>query len=439
MLRPGPSSALLALVLVLLAAGAPAVRAQAPVDPCLECGRIYSSDGAGQLHVIDVDAGTSTLVGNSGLTMFDIGIAANGRLVGVDGGGSFWIVESCTAAIEPTGGFGGFVNGLGGDLASIDLFGQGPPLVRIDGSTFAASVVGGSVPGPPPGWCGSSSGDIAMSPEDGLLYSTVFCPACGSDTLIQVDPATGDALAEIGCLREAGTGTPAFGVFGLAFDGRCRLFGAAEGTNELLEIDVTNGEYVRRPIAGGWFGSYGLASLPCPGPPCGAAPTCEPLTQGFWKRQCRGPHPSGEHEQLPSRVPCVAATATFAGVASPEQLCDRLEPNPRNDKCEQAEAQFMALLLNACSGRLSEACCIDSPWSDAATVGEAIAEIDALLSNPARTFLDCVRAQGLADDINTAEGLCGRATAGGALRADVDQQSTPASVDRLSPPIRRLR
>ena len=73
---------------------------------------------------------------------------------------------------------------------------------------------------------------------------------------------------------------------------------------------------------------------------------CDPRTQGFWKRQCRGPHPSGEHEQLPDRAPCVAATTTFSGLADATQICDELHPFPTNDKCQQAEAQLMALLLN---------------------------------------------------------------------------------------------
>ena len=141
-------------------------------------------------------------------------------------------------------------------------------------------------------------------------------------------------------------------------------------------------------------------------PPPGVARRCEPLTQGFWKRQCKKPHPSGEPGKLPGYVACVESAATFSGLSGVAGLCAQLEPNPRNDKCEQAEAQFTALLLNRCSGRLSASCCVRLTNSAAATVGEAIAEIDGLLANPARTFADCARAQSLAAAINEASALC---------------------------------
>ena len=133
---------------------------------------------------------------------------------------------------------------------------------------------------------------------------------------------------------------------------------------------------------------------------------CEPVfdpdvhTQGFWKRICAKPHPSGEDQNLPDYVDCVNSTVTFEDVDSVQALCDRLHPDPKNDKCEQAEAQFMALLLNVCSGRVETCNCIDDPALGQATVGEAIDFIDALLSDPARTHADCVLAQSIADFIN---------------------------------------
>jgi uncharacterized repeat protein (TIGR01451 family) len=137
---------------------------------------------------------------------------------------------------------------------------------------------------------------------------------------------------------------------------------------------------------------------------------CEPLTQGFWKRQCNGSHPSGEYDQLSGYVACVSTAATFGGVGDKNALCDQLNPAPHNDKCEQAEAQFAALLLNLCSGRLSRACWIRTEITGEATVADAVALIDGLLSNPTRSFADCVDAQALADAINTAAALCEPAT-----------------------------
>ena len=152
----------------------------------------------------------------------------------------------------------------------------------------------------------------------------------------------------------------------------------------------------------------------------GCEPPCEPVedpdvrTQGFWKRVCVKTHPSGEHENLPGYVDCVNATATFTDVDNAYDLCDRLNPTPDRGKSsgkkskgkpvgkkgEQAEAQFMALLLNVCSGRVETCNCVDDPVLGETTVGDVVVVIDALLSNPDRTFEDCVHAQAFADRIN---------------------------------------
>ena len=138
------------------------------------------------------------------------------------------------------------------------------------------------------------------------------------------------------------------------------------------------------------------------GGPDDCTPVIDPevRTQGFWKRVCRRPHPSGEHERLPEYVECFASTDTFAGVVDEIDLCDRLSPDPKNDKCEQAEAQFTALLLNLCSGRIAACNCIDDDALGMVTIQDAVDTIDELLSNPARTFDDCVLAQSIADGIN---------------------------------------
>jgi hypothetical protein len=80
---------------------------------------------------------------------------------------------------------------------------------------------------------------------------------------------------------------------------------------------------------------------------CGA----NPKGQGYWKRICAGPHPSGEFIS-PVDVECVNDTCTFDDVHTAADLCDRMNPNPQNDKCEKAEAHFMSLLLNVCRGRV---------------------------------------------------------------------------------------
>jgi hypothetical protein len=381
-------------------------RGQAPLDPCLECGRIYASTAPGDLYVVDPDAGTATFIGTSFPNFTDIGITGDGRLFGVSFDGDLYLIDTCDASatfFDP----GYYGTGLTTDPAGSDtLLVAGPPLGRIDTGSGSVAFIGGNVLGPPPLWCGPMSGDLVVSPVDGTIYGTLQC-ACGSgDTLATIDPATGEIIAEIGCIHDAaGIG---YTVYGLVFDAQCRLFGAPSAGPFLLEIDPATAEATQVPIAGGLDGGFGVAFLPCPGSSCAPAvpPRCEPLTQGFWKRQCRGRHPSRENEHLDEYASCVAASLTFGAAASADDECRALNPSSPRDKCQQADAQLMALLLNACSGRLDRACCIDSSLTSAVTVGEAIDEIDALLANPGRRFRDCVRAQAIADAINTGAALC---------------------------------
>jgi len=138
---------------------------------------------------------------------------------------------------------------------------------------------------------------------------------------------------------------------------------------------------------------------PDPNPPPVVNPDVR--TQGFWKRQCESPHPSGEHANLPNYVDSVNNALTFIDVNDVVNLCDRLHPNPQQDKCEQAESQFMALLLNVASGLVSYRNCVDDPTLGATTVGDAARFIDGLLFRTSRTPEECTEAQAIADLINS--------------------------------------
>src|SRR5262249_38699951 len=82
--------------------------------------------------------------------------------------------------------------------------------------------------------------------------------------------------------------------------------------------------------------------------PVGGSTSGDARTVGFYRRLCAGEHPESSLTQ--ADVDCVNDSATFSSVSTVADLCDRLNPNPTNDKCEQAESQFAALLLNRCRG-----------------------------------------------------------------------------------------
>lgn len=141
-----------------------------------------------------------------------------------------------------------------------------------------------------------------------------------------------------------------------------------------------------------------------------AQSSCEPVspevrTQGFWKRVTQRRHPSGEHRNIRNYVNCVNTTATFSQVTCARDIRNELHFRPRNSKRQQAEAQFMALLLNYCSGRVELCNCVEDPDLGSVTVGEVIAVIDDILSSPQSRRADYVFAQALADRINNNETL----------------------------------
>jgi hypothetical protein len=137
---------------------------------------------------------------------------------------------------------------------------------------------------------------------------------------------------------------------------------------------------------------------------CNNTCTGDPKTQGYYKRLCRGPHASGEFISQQD-ADCVNNTCTFATVATPADVCDRMTPNPNNDKCEQAEAQFMALMLNVCRCRVSDGTAVDSECTSNTTVLQSRTDADALLCNPDATHADCARAQCESEEINSGQAL----------------------------------
>jgi len=128
-----------------------------------------------------------------------------------------------------------------------------------------------------------------------------------------------------------------------------------------------------------------------------------PRTIGFYRRLCEGPHP--EDELTAQDAACVNDAATFAWISSVDDICDVLQPNPANDKCEQAESQLVALMLNLCKAHLTPAAPIASECTSNQTVGESATEADLLLANSGRTFDECVLAQCECEEVNSGSAL----------------------------------
>jgi hypothetical protein len=269
---------------------------------------------------------------------------------------------------------------------------------------------------------------LAYDPGDDTLYYSpdvnlsVFQFSLGTG----VNPPLGTLMNTVTPKNAAGAADGS--VSGVAIGSANTLYIGRNGAAEIRRVDKTTGAFIAQfattagrvedlscdPITyapleailakdaySGLYEAFEVEPGTCPCVGCEPVEDPSVRTQGFWKRVCEKPHPSGEHENLPDYVDCVNTKLTFVDVDSVDALCDRLHPDPKNDKCEQAEAQFMALLLNVCSGRVAECNCVVDPALGEVTVGEAIELIDLLLSDPdVRTFEDCVLAQSIADAIN---------------------------------------
>ena len=131
--------------------------------------------------------------------------------------------------------------------------------------------------------------------------------------------------------------------------------------------------------------------------------SCNTRGNGYWKQLCRGPH-SGD-VYTPYDVDCVNDTCTFASVQTVADLCDRLHPDPPSDKCEQAEGDFMGLLLNLCRARVTAGQSIDSRCGPHTTVEASRAAADAALCDPARDAGACLRATCAASEVTSGEAL----------------------------------
>jgi uncharacterized repeat protein (TIGR01451 family) len=121
-----------------------------------------------------------------------------------------------------------------------------------------------------------------------------------------------------------------------------------------------------------------------------------PRTVGFWSQQC-AQRPNGSTKftraQMDQITACVDAQSSFFDWSSDfDSFCRILSPpNPMNQR-KQAKRQFAGMLANVCAGQLDlvtsngahivvdPSTPISCPGLEADTIGELIAEIDALLA-----------------------------------------------------------
>ncbi len=180
--------------------------------------------------------------------------------------------------------------------------------------------------------------------------------------------------------------------------------------------------------------------------PCPAEP--DPASQGYWHRQCLGvpaseggidPGRNGRGPSSPTEAGFQDELMVCADAVLPNLLwfiypelttCDGMDADPANDKCEQAHKQLTALLLNVCSGRVSEHCPSDTSCASD-NVGDLLFELADLIMAG-----DCKQARTCASAVNAGDGVSGSG-GGDAVGGDETEELIVEAGDPTLPEERR--
>ncbi len=151
------------------------------------------------------------------------------------------------------------------------------------------------------------------------------------------------------------------------------------------------------------------------GAPAPDAPDVEPRTIGFWKNTYLG---RGKGSQLFDAVArqalaeaAVLRTTVFDSVnddadAVLDDLIPALTSSGKRPIIVRAHQQLAALLLNLAAGFLDELTPISLlEFTSATTVGEAVDDIESILTNPLSMDEDFERAKDIADNLNNGQGV----------------------------------
>lgn len=204
---------------------------------------IYASHANGTLSSINPSTGVGTVIGNSGITMFDIALSAGGGLYGVDSVSRLYTINTTNATATLVGSTGVFINSLTFGPNGV-LYGAGNNQVyTINTATGLATALSATI------GLEISAGDMVFGPG-GELYLTT---AAGN--LLTIDPVTG------GILNSVATGNNS--IFGLAF-ANGQLIGMS-GSN-VFSINTTTGALTPIGSTGIQSAVFGAASAPVPEP-----------------------------------------------------------------------------------------------------------------------------------------------------------------------------
>lgn len=127
----------------------------------------------------------------------------------------------------------------------------------------------------------------------------------------------------------------------------------------------------------------------------------EPRTIGYWKHQCTVSAPRGDHLGIPpAYIDAIRSQSrVFANLTTKAEACSILQGPRGDDMAARARQQLLALWLNVVSGLVDMEVPIHLKMTSAATVGQAIAEVESILLTPSGRA-DLERAKDICDALN---------------------------------------
>lgn len=200
---------------------------------------LWVSTGGNGLATVDVATGTTSFVGNTGVTLSDIAFSPTGDLYGISFS-SLYKVNSSTGATTLVGGLGAIAGTANALVFGSDgtLYMAGSSLYTVNTLTGAASAIGSI------GY--QSGGDLAF------IGSKLYMASNGN-LLVDVNTATGGGTS----IGNLGVGN----MFGLATPDNATLYGVADQSVYL--VNTTSGaaafQSTFAPSLSG--GAFGLAFL----------------------------------------------------------------------------------------------------------------------------------------------------------------------------------
>ena len=270
------------------------------------------------------------------------------------------------------------------DNPTHDFSYRGPALADVDGDGLPDVIDGDS----------DNAVVVAYRGTDGtILWETPLAGGWASGPVVVAD-VDGDGALEVLAGSDAG-----LNVLDLATGAMEWMWSAPRVRGEPWVADLTGDDNAEIIFGAGDGKVYAITER--------APAVFEPRTIGYWKHQCTLTEPKGDHVGIQQAfIDAIAAqSSVFAGISSKDEVCRILAGPQGNDMRARAEQQLMALWLNVVSGKVSDYKEISLPGlTTAATVGEAIAEIESTLLDPNALRAELERAKDIADALNNGRG-----------------------------------